>query len=81
MNEVITNKVEKKVLRFTADSVFIQTADKFHRGKWVFEKGQIQIDIPGCPECNYKWTVIEGNIICFRIGEDMLRLECFKQKD
>ena len=80
-NVFITNKVAKKTLRFTFDSVFIQTNDKQYRGVWMFEKEQIQIYIPNCSECDYKWTVISGKTICFRIGEDRSLLECFSPVD
>ena len=80
-NDLVTKKVEKTTLKFTADSVFVQTSDKLYRGMWTFEKGQLQILIPNCPQCNYKWTIMDSKIICFRIGEDMSRLECFKRED
>ena len=80
-NDLITDKVERKILRFTADSVFILTKDKSYSGKWTFEKGQIQILIPDCSECNYKWTIMGDNTICFRIDEDMSQLECFKKEE
>ena len=79
-NDLITKKVNKKTIQFTNDSVFIFKNERNYNGTWTFEKGQFQINVPDCSDCNYKWSVFDNGdkIICFRIGDNSSRLECFK---
>ena len=81
-NDLVTKKVDKKMIQFTNDSVFIFKNKQIYKGTWTFEKGQFQITIPECLDCNYKWSVFDDSekIICFRVGNDNSRLECFKRK-
>ena len=81
-NQVVTKKVDKKTIQFTNDSIFIFKNEQNYKGTWTFEKGQFQINISDCSDCNYKWSVFDDSdkakIICFRIGDNSSKLECFK---
>ena len=81
-NQLVTKEVDKKTIQFTNDSVFIVKNDSIYRGTWKFEKQQFQIDIPNCSNCNYKWFSYDNNVnyklICFKIGDNSSKLECFR---
>jgi hypothetical protein len=79
-NKKIPGEVEKKTMIFNKDSVFIITNEKYHRGTWTFDSEQIQINIANDPAFNYKWTIKNSNFVCFRLGDNTSRLECFKKE-
>ena len=79
-NDLLTNKVKNQEIRFTNDSVFITNATGSYSGTWTFINN-IQINIKGTTQFNYKWTIIGDHKVCFRIGENMSRFECYKQID
>lgn len=79
-NELITRVVDKQTIQFTIDSIFIFKNKKSYAGTWTFENGQFQINVPGCKDCDYKWSVYDDfdKIICFRVGDKPTKLGCFK---
>jgi hypothetical protein len=55
-----TDSVEKEILRFTKDSVFVTTENKEYSGTWKLIKTQPGIKIKETTQFNYTW--IAGSV-------------------